>query len=210
VKEVTAQWWELSKNFAVIASLAGQQQKASIYANQALALLKSVTKHKPNKAVVAALQAFVSEDTASKPAQLIGNRNRSAVIFLTTEPLPVIAPNEGTNDDSGKVRTTATNNIDLFELLRRITGPVSALEAVRLSGLPSKGRLVLALPLEILRSPALPKLISESLDPSETVIYTRAEAEAVEALQKNYPGARVHPEGTLTPEEIRKLEISPM
>jgi len=60
VKEVTAQWWELSKSFAVIASLAGQGQKASFYANQALELLQRVTKNRPKKAVFAALQAFAS------------------------------------------------------------------------------------------------------------------------------------------------------
>jgi hypothetical protein len=209
VKEVTAQWWELSKSFAVIASLAGQQKAAVTYAEQALALLNGVTENKPDKTVISALKAVASGVTPSKPTQPTEKPDRSAVIFLTATPLPTITPNEAVTDKDNEVRTTGIGQIDLFELKQPITGAVSALEAVQLPSLPAKARLVLNLPLEILNSPALPKLISDDLDPSQTVIYTRADAKAAGDLQKKYSGATVHREGMLTPDKIRETEISP-
>ena len=80
---------------------------------------------------------------------------------------------------------------------------MSALEAVQLPGLPNEARLVLDLPLETLKSPALPSLISEALSPREIIIYTRADASAVEELKKRYPAATIHAQETLTSEAIR-------
>lgn len=209
VKEVTARWWELSKSFAVIASLAGKQDVARTYASQALALLDTVSeKAKPDKAVIVAIQALASKATPSKPVPLTNEPNRTAVIFLTTTPLGVITSNtQETNDEKDEIRTTTKGTIEVFEVKRPVTGPVSALEAVQLLGLPSKARLVLNLPLEILNSPALPKLISEGLDPSETIIYTRVDAKAAESLRQKYPHAKVHREGNIAPEAIRETEM---
>lgn len=205
VKEVTAQWWELSKSFAVVASLARRQESARLYAKQALALLAKVDKKdRPNDAVIAALQVFASGVTTSKS---IPSTEKTAVIFLTKEPLQAITPNDGVNDNDKDVRITTREKVPLFELKHRVTGPVSVLEAVQLSGLPDKARLVLDLPLQILNSPALPKLISESLNPSETVIYTRADAEAAQSLQQNYTGSTVNPAGKLSGQAIREHEL---
>lgn len=207
VKEVAALWWELSKSFAVLASLAGQHDKARTYAQLALALLPR-EKDRPDKSVISALEAFVPEIIPSKSTPSTAKPDRSPVIFLTTKPLPVINPKE-TDDIDENVRSTLEGKIQLFELKQPISGTVSALEAVQLSGLPCKARLILNLPLEIIKSPALPKLIKDDLNPSETIIYTRADAAAVAYLQQNYPGATVCDQGQLTSEAIRKNEMKP-
>ncbi len=205
VNDVASHWWELSKSLAVIASLAGRPDKARTYANIALELTKETTTDRDINLAKTALEKL-GQPVKPKGYQKTQNTD---IILLSTSPLPALKDGVETKSLAPDIRRTTKGNIDLFELQTKITGPVSALEAVQHAVFPEQATLILDLPLEILKTPALPQLIKEDLQPATTLIYTRADPTAVTDLKSHYPGAKIDATGKPRPDTIRDLALIP-